>query len=269
MIIPNFGPLPKLFLSSPTKLHPLSDFLYSPTLPILRYGHGWSLSLFPHVTSLTIGLVGLYYMGCDSWFDWWFVICGSLIFFTLSPISGSSLCVWVCFWWNRIMVLCFQLFLSSSLLHNIHLWFYLWVLWVLCFNFGGCVLILWFGGLGGLCCDLILAGFRPSWWLWFDFRWVSIVVVVVWIWFWLGFGSGAWLEVMSLKSSGHGGLEGELSLRGRARRDEKGFRPRIWKGLDLGLNQRGLVVLIFKGGAWWSAMEHRFESWRLERGRRF
>ena len=65
---------------------------------------------------------------------------------------------------------------------------------------------------------------------------------------------------MSLKSSGHGGLEGELSLRGRARRDEKGFRPRIWKGLDLGLNQRGLVVLIFRGGAWWSAMEHGFKS---------
>nr|POE72577.1 hypothetical protein CFP56_10694 [Quercus suber] len=33
--------------------------------------------------------------------------------------------------------------------------------------------------------------------------------------FWLGFGSGAWLEVMSLKSSDHGGLEGDLSLRGR------------------------------------------------------
>ena len=53
---------------------------------------------------------------------------------------------------------------------------------VLCFDFGGCDLI----------CDLV--GF-----------WVFVA-----IWFWLGFGSGAWLEVMSLKSSGHRGLEGEL-----------------------------------------------------------
>ena len=58
----------------------------------------------------------------------------------------------------------------------------------------------------GLCCDLILARF------------------------WLGFGNGAWLEVMSLKGFGHGGLEGELNLRGRVQRDEKGFRPRIWRG---------------------------------------
>jgi len=53
-------------------------------------------------------------------------------------------------------------------------------------------------GLLGLCCDLILTKFLPWWWL--------------------------WLEVMSLKSSGHGGLKGELSLRGRAQRDEKGLR---------------------------------------------
>ena len=56
------------------------------------------------------------------------------------------------------------------------------ILVVLCFDFGGCDLI----------CDLV--GF-----------WVFVVIL-----FWLGFGSGAWLEVMSLKSSGHGGLEGEL-----------------------------------------------------------
>nr|POF09405.1 hypothetical protein CFP56_42436 [Quercus suber] len=47
---------------------------------------------------------------------------------------------------------------------------------------------------------------------------------------WLIVLSGAWLEVMNLKSSGHGGLEGEPSLRGRAQKDEKGFRPRIWRG---------------------------------------
>ena len=185
---------------------------------------------------------------CDSWVsdflctltDWWFVtVCVSV--FLVESHYGTL----------------FSTFLSSSLLHNIHLWFYLWAL---CFNFSGCDLILWFGGLVGLCCDLILARFRPSWWLWFDFGWVSTVVVVVWIWFWLGFSSGALLEVISLKSSGHGGLEGELSLRGRARRDEKGFWSRIWKGSDLGSNQRGLVALIFRGGAWWSAMEHGFES---------
>nr|POF15416.1 hypothetical protein CFP56_49126 [Quercus suber] len=34
------------------------------------------------------------------------------------------------------------------------------------------------------------------------------------------FGSGAWLEVMSLKSSGHGGLEGELGERGGEQRLE-------------------------------------------------
>ena len=104
MIIPNFGPLPKLFLSSPTELHPLSDFLYSPTLQILRYGHGWSLSLFPNVTSLTIGLVGLCYMGHDSWFDWWFVtVCVSV--FLVESHYGTL----------------FSTFLSSSLLHNIYL----------------------------------------------------------------------------------------------------------------------------------------------------
>ena len=35
---------------------------------------------------------------------------------------------------------------------------------------------LWFGGLLGFCCDLILAGFWPWWWSWFDFGWVSAVV---------------------------------------------------------------------------------------------
>ena len=56
------------------------------------------------------------------------------------------------------------------------------VLWVLCFDFGGCDLI----------CDLV--GF-----------WVFVAIL-----FWLDFGNGAWLELMSLKSSDHGGLEGEL-----------------------------------------------------------
>ena len=61
-------------------------------------------------------------------------------------------------------------------------------------------------------CVLISVG--VIWWasgflLRFDFGWVLAVVVVV-ICFWLGFGSDAWLEMMSLKSSGHEGLEGEL-----------------------------------------------------------
>ena len=65
--------------------------------------------------------------------------------------------------------------------------------------------------------DLWFGGFL----LQFDFSWVLAVVVVV-IWFWLGFGSGAWLEVMSLKSSGHGDLEGEF-----------GGQPwsTVWRGL--------------------------------------
>ena len=74
------------------------------------------------------------------------------------------------------------------------------------------VFILWFL----LFCTMISAGviWFVIWWasrflLRFDFGWILAVVVVV-IWFWLGFGSGAWLEVMSLKSSGHGGLEWEL-----------------------------------------------------------
>ena len=100
---------------------------------------------------------------------------------------------------------------------------------------------LWFGGLLGLSCDLI----------------------------WLGFGSGAWLEVMSLKSFSHWGLEGELNLKGRVRRDEKGFRPRIWRGSNLGSNHRGVLALMFKDGAWWLAMEHKSENWRSDRGRSF
>ena len=105
-------------------------------------------------------------------------------------------------------------------------------------------------------------------WVWFDLWFVGFWVFVV-IWFWLGFSSGAWLEVMSFKSSGHGGLEGELNLRGRVRRDEKGFRPRIWRRWDLGSNHRGVVALMFRDGAWWSAMEHKFESQRSERVRSF
>ena len=78
------------------------------------------------------------------------------------------------------------------------------------------VFILWFW-LFCWFCALISVGviWFVIWWVSrflfrFDFDWVLAMVVVV-IWFWLGFGSGAWLEVMSLKSSGHGGLEGELS----------------------------------------------------------
>ena len=148
----------------------------------------------------------------------------------------------------------------------------------ICFFFNGgftfSVFILWFWLFCGFCA-LISVGviWFVIWWafgslLWFDFGWILAVVVVV-IWFWLGFASGAWLEVMSLESSSHGGLEGELSLRGRARRDEKGFRPRIWRGWDLGSNHRGVVALMLKDGAWWSAMEHRLKRRRSERGRRF
>ena len=89
------------------------------------------------------------------------------------------------------------------------------------------VFILWFWLFCGFCA-LISVGviWFVIWWafgflLRFDFDWVSAVVVVV-IWFWLGFDSDAWLEVMSLKSSDHGGLEGEL-----------GGQPwsTVWRGL--------------------------------------
>ena len=88
----------------------------------------------------------------------------------------------------------------------------------ICFFNGGftfIVFFLWFWFFCGFC-TLISVGviWFVIWWafgflLRFDFGWVLAVVVVV-IWFWLSFGSGAWLEVMSLKSSDHGGLEGEL-----------------------------------------------------------
>ena len=89
------------------------------------------------------------------------------------------------------------------------------------------VFILWFWLFCGFC-TLISVGviWFVIWWasgflLRFDFDWVLAVVVIV-IWFWLGFGSGAWLEVMSLKSSSYGGLEGEL-----------GGQPwsTVWRGL--------------------------------------
>ena len=77
------------------------------------------------------------------------------------------------------------------------------------------IFILWFWLFCGFCA-LISVGviWFVIWWafgflLRFDFGWVLAVVVLV-IWFWLGFGSGVWLEVMSLKNSSHGGLEGEL-----------------------------------------------------------
>ena len=100
----------------------------------------------------------------------------------------------------------------------------------ICFFNGGftfSVFILWFW----LFCEfyaLISMGviWFMIWWasgflLRFDFGWVLAMVVVV-IWFWLDFGSGAWLEVMNLKSSGHGALEGEL-----------GSQPwsTVWRGL--------------------------------------
>ena len=92
------------------------------------------------------------------------------------------------------------------------------------------VFILWFW-LFCQFCALISVGviWFVIWWvsrflLRFDFDWVLAMVVVV-IWFWLGFGSDAWLEVMSLKSSGHGGLEGEL-----------GGQP--WSTVWCGLRQR-------------------------------
>ena len=100
----------------------------------------------------------------------------------------------------------------------------------ICFFNGGftfSVFILWFW----LFCALISVGviWFVIWWaseflLRFDFGWVLVVVVVV-IWFWLGFGSGAWLEVMSLKSSGHEGLEGELG-------------GQLWSMVWRGLRQR-------------------------------
>ena len=108
----------------------------------------------------------------------------------------------------------------------------------ICFFNGGfifSVFILWFWLFCGFCA---LISMGVIWWasgflLRFDFRWVLAMVVVV-IWFWLGFGSGVWLEVMSLKSSGYGGLEGEVS--GQPMR------------------------------AWWSAMEHGVTWVETERG---
>ena len=77
------------------------------------------------------------------------------------------------------------------------------------------IFILWFWLFCGFCI-LILVGviWFVIYWafgflLRFGFGWVLAMVVVV-IWFWLGFGSDAWLEVMSLKSSDHEGLEREL-----------------------------------------------------------
>ena len=104
------------------------------------------------------------------------------------------------------------------------------------------VFILWFWLFYGFCA-LISVGmiWFVIWWafgflLRFDFGWVLAVVVLV-IWFWLGFGSGVWLEVMSLKSSSHGGLEGKLGGQSwstmwrelRQREDER----KIWAALDI------------------------------------
>ena len=103
----------------------------------------------------------------------------------------------------------------------------------ICFVNGGfifSVFILWFWLFCGICA-LISVGviWFVIWWasrflLQFDFGWVWAVVVVV-IWFWLGFSSGAWLEVMSLKNFGYGGLEREL-----------GGQP--WSTMWRGLRQR-------------------------------
>ena len=115
----------------------------------------------------------------------------------------------------------------------------------ICFFNGGftfSVFILWFW-LFCEFCALISMGviWFVIWWasgflLRFDFGWVLAVVVVV-IWFWLDFDNGAWLEVMSLKSSAHRGLEGELGgqpwstvWRGlRWREDER----ETWAALDI------------------------------------
>ena len=88
----------------------------------------------------------------------------------------------------------------------------------ICFFNGGftfSVFILWVWLFCGFC-TLISVGviWFVIWWafgffLRFDFGWVLAVVVVV-IWFLLDFSNGAWLEVMSLKSSDCGGLEREL-----------------------------------------------------------
>ena len=116
---------------------------------------------------------------------------------------------------------------------------------IICFfndGFTFSVFILWFWLFCGFCALISVdAIWFVIWWasrflLRFDFDWVLAVVVVV-IWFWLGFGSGAWLEVMSLKSSSHRGLEGELGgqswstvWRGlRQREDER----KTWATLDI------------------------------------
>ena len=102
------------------------------------------------------------------------------------------------------------------------------------------VFILWFWLFCGFCV-LISVGviWFVIWWasgflLRFDFGWVLAVVVVV-IWFWLGFSSDAWLEVMSLKSSGHRGLEGEL-----------GDQPwsTVWRGLRQREDEREIGVTL-------------------------
>ena len=119
----------------------------------------------------------------------------------------------------------------------------------ICFFNGGftfSVFILWFWLFCGFCA-LISVGviWFVIWWafgflLRFDFGWVLVVVVVV-IWFWLGFDSDAWLEVMGLKNSSHGGLEGEF-----------GGQPwsTVWRGLkqreDEGETRATLDILGFK-----------------------
>ena len=115
----------KLFLSSLTELHPLSDFLsfllssshplslifYALSLSRFCYGHGWSLSLFPNVTSLTVVANGSPFSHCGFG--------GSLLYGSWFVVRFSWVFVVICFW----------------------------------LSFGN----------GGGCCDLILAGFQPLW----------------------------------------------------------------------------------------------------------
>ena len=103
-----------LFPRTPTDLQPLLDFLsfllssshplslifYALSLSRFCYGHGWSLSLFPNVTSLTVVANGSPFSHCGfggsllygSWFvvrfSWVFVV----IWFWLSFGNGGGCC---------------------------------------------------------------------------------------------------------------------------------------------------------------------------------
>ena len=102
------------------------------------------------------------------------------------------------------------------------------------------IFILWFWLFCGFCTWISVGViWFVIWWasgflLRFDFGWVLAVVVVV-IWFWLDFGNGAWLEVMSLKSSDHGGLERELGGQ---------LWSTVWRGLRQREDEREIEVVL-------------------------